>query len=109
MSLLRPICGFFPLPHHHAPLVGVELVRDRDHVAGHAVPSTGQRIAIANLDLGDAQIKKCMRHGRAFVSIKNVCVTLNATAMGAANATFGTALPESVELGAANVLARVVH
>jgi hypothetical protein len=83
------------------------------HVTGapylSAVVNGGQRAAIADLDLGDAQIRKYMRHGRAFVSIKNVGVTLNATAMGAVNTTFGTALPESVELGTANVLARVAH
>ncbi len=74
-----------------------------------AVVNGGQRLAIADLDLGDAQIKKYMKGGRAFVSIKNVGVTLNATAMGAVNATFGTALPDSVKLGTANVLARVAH
>lgn len=65
------------------------------------------RVAIADLDLGKADITKYVRHGRAFVSIKNVGVTLNATAMGAINSTFGVALPDSVFLGTANVLARV--
>ena len=74
-----------------------------------AVVNGGDRLAIANLDLGDAQIKKYTKRGRAYVSIKNVGVTLNSTAMGAVNATFGTALPDEVELGTANVLARVAR
>lgn len=83
------------------------------HVTGapylSAIVNGDKRLAIADLDLGDAQIKKYLRGGRAFVSIRNVGVTLNATAMGAINATFGTALPDSVKLGTANVLARVAH
>ena len=83
------------------------------HVTGKpylsAVVNGGKRLAIADLDLGDAQIKKYTRGGRAYVSIKNVGVTLNATAMGAINGTFGVALPDSVKLGTANVLARVAH
>jgi hypothetical protein len=74
-----------------------------------AIVNGGDRLAIATLDLGKAEIKKYTRNGRAFVSIKNVGVTLNATAMGALNATFGTALPDEVKLGTANVLARVAH
>jgi hypothetical protein len=74
-----------------------------------AVVNGGKRLAIADLDLGSAQIKKFTKAGRAYVSIKNVGVTLNATAMGAVNATFGTALPDSVKLGTASVLARVAH
>jgi hypothetical protein len=74
-----------------------------------AVVNGGDRLAIADLDLGDAQIKKYNKGGRAFVSIKNVGVTLNATAMGAVNGTFGTALPDNVKLGTANVLARVAR
>jgi hypothetical protein len=69
----------------------------------------GNRIAIANLDLGSADIKKFAKGGRAFVSIKNVGVTLNSTAMGAINSTFGTSLPSEVKLGTADVLARVAH
>ena len=42
-------------------------------------------------------------------AVKNVGVTLNATAMGAVNSTFGTALPDNVKLGTADVLARVAH
>jgi hypothetical protein len=83
------------------------------HVTGRpylsAVVNDGQRLAIADLDLGNAAIKKFTRGGRAFVSIRNVGVTLNATAMGAVNATFGTALPDNVKLGTANVLARVAR
>ena len=83
------------------------------HVTGapylSAVVNGGKRLAIADLDLGKAEIKKYTKGGRAFVSIKNVGVTLNATAMGAVNTTFGTALPDSVKLGTANVLARVAH
>ena len=74
-----------------------------------AVVNGGDRLAIADLDLGSAQIKKFTKGGRAFVSIKNVGVTLNATAMGALNATFGTALPDNVKLGTAAVLARVAR
>ena len=74
-----------------------------------AVVNGGDRLAIADLDLGDAQIKKYSKKGRAYVSIKNVGVTLNSTAMGAINATFGTALPDEVPLGTANVLARVAQ
>jgi hypothetical protein len=83
------------------------------HVTGKpylsAIVNGGKRLAIADLDLGDATINKYTKRGRSYVSIKNVGVTLNATAMGAVNATFGTALPDNVELGTANVLARVAH
>jgi hypothetical protein len=83
------------------------------HVTGSpylsAIVNGGDRLAIADLDLGSAQIKKFTKGGRAFVSIKNVGVTLNPTAMGAVNATFGTALPDKVKLGTANVIARVAH
>jgi len=74
-----------------------------------AVVNGGKRLAIADLDLGSAQIKKYTKGGRAYVSIKNVGVTLNSTAMGAVNATFGVSLPDSVKLGTADVLARVAH
>jgi len=74
-----------------------------------AVVNGGDRLNIADLDLGSAQIKKYARGGRAYVSIKNVGVTLNPVAMGAVNATFGTALPDEVKLGTANVLARVAR
>ena len=74
-----------------------------------AVVNGGKRLNIADLDLGSAQIKKFTKAGRAYVSIKNVGVTLNATAMGAVNATFGTTLPNNVKLGTADVLARVAQ
>jgi hypothetical protein len=74
-----------------------------------AVVNGGDRLKIADLDLDSAQIKKYTRGGRAYVSIKNVGVTLNPVAMGAVNATFGTALPDEVKLGTANVLARVAR
>lgn len=74
-----------------------------------AVVNNGDRLRIADLDLGDATIKKYNRRGRAYVRITNAGVTLNATAMGAINATFGTALPSAVDLGTAKVLARVSH
>jgi hypothetical protein len=69
----------------------------------------GARVEIATLDLGGAKIDKYMKGGRAYVSIKNVGVTLNATAMGAINSTFGTSLPSQVKLGTADVLARVAR
>jgi hypothetical protein len=83
------------------------------HVTGKpylsAVVNSGKRLAIADLSLGDAQIKKYIKGGRAYVSIRNAGVTLNATAMGAINGTFGVALPDRVELGTANVLASVAR
>ena len=89
------------------------LARFTIHVTGRpylsAVVNGGQRVAIADLDLGSATIKKFTRGGRFFVSIKNVGVTLNATAMGAVNSTFGTSLPDNVKLGTADVLARVAR
>ena len=74
-----------------------------------AIVNGGDRLEIATLDLGSADISKYMKNGRAYVSIKNVGVTLNATAMGALNSTFGTALPTEVKLGTADVLARAAH
>ena len=80
---------------------------------GRSVPdrrsSGGQRLAIADLDLGDAQIRKFTKGGRAYVSIRNVGVTLNATAMGAINSTFGVPFPTTSSSGTANVLARVAR
>ena len=69
----------------------------------------GPRVEIATLDLGNAKIKTFAKHGRTYRTVKDVGVTLNATAMGAINSTFGTALPENVKLGTADVLARVAH
>jgi len=74
-----------------------------------AVVNAGDRAVIASLDLSDARISRFMSHGRAFVRVGNVGVTLNATATGAINATFGVALPAEVPLGTASVLARVAR
>jgi len=74
-----------------------------------AVVNDGARLPIAELDLSNAKINRFMSHGRAFVRISNVGVTLNATATGAINSTFGVALPAEVPLGTASVLARVAH
>ena len=69
----------------------------------------GARLAIADLDLKNADIDRFMSHGRAFVRISNVGVALNATAIGAINTTFGTNLTAPVTLGTAKVLARVAR
>jgi len=74
-----------------------------------AVVNGKDRASIATLDLGSAKISKFTRHGRVFVKVANVAVTLNATATGAINATFHTALPTEVPLGTATVLARVAR
>ena len=69
----------------------------------------GARAEIATLDLSSAKITKFTKKGRAYVHIANVGVTLNATATGAINTTFGTHLPSAVKLGTADVLARVAR
>jgi hypothetical protein len=74
-----------------------------------AIVNGGARVEIATLDLGNAKIKTFAKHGRTYRTVKDVGVTLNATAMGAINSTFGTQLPDSVPLGTANVLARVAR
>ena len=74
-----------------------------------AIVNGGPRVEIATLDVGSAAIKTFTRHGRVYRSVKNVGVTLNATAMNAINSTFGTSLPSSVKLGTADVLARVAR
>ncbi len=84
-------------------------IRINDNPGLTAIVNGGDRVRIADLDLSSAKIDRYTRHGRAFVSIGNVGVTLNATAMGAINSTFGTALPDEVKLGTAKVLARVAH
>ncbi len=66
-------------------------------------------MVIADLDLGKAEIKTYTKKHRTYRTVKNVGVTLNATAMGAINGTFGTALPDNVLLGTANVWARVAR
>ena len=70
------------------------------------------RVSIADLDLSKKVVKTYVRNGRAFVKISNVGVTLNKTATDAIEATFfagANALPDTVKLGTANVLARVAH
>jgi hypothetical protein len=74
-----------------------------------AIVNGGSRVEIATLDLGNAKIKTFAKNGRIYRTVKDVGVTLNATAMGAINDTFGTSLPSSVKLGTADVLARVAR
>jgi len=74
-----------------------------------AIVNGGKRLSIAALDLSKAKIVRAAKHGRAFVSVSNVTVNLNATAVGAINATFGTSLAAPVDLGTANVLVRVAR
>ncbi len=68
-------------------------------------PRAGSRLSTS----ATPQIKTFTKNGRTYRTVKNVGVTLNATAMGAINSTFGTALPDNVKLGTANVLARVAR
>jgi hypothetical protein len=77
-----------------------------------AIVNAGPRLSIADLNLKNMVVKRYVRHGRAFVSIANVAVTLNKTATDAIEATFlggADVLPDNVPLGRANVLARVAH
>jgi len=74
-----------------------------------AIVNDGARVEIADLDLSQAEIKTFTKNHRIYRTVKNVGVTLNATAMGAINDTFGTSLPSSVKLGTADVLARVAR
>ena len=74
-----------------------------------AIVNDGARVEIATLELGNAEIKTYTKNHRIYRTVKNVGVTLNATAMGAINDTFGTSLPSSVKLGTADVLARVAR
>jgi hypothetical protein len=74
-----------------------------------AIVNGGPRVEIATLDLGNAEIKTYTKNHRIYRTVKNVGVTLNATAMGAINDTFGTSLPSEVKLGTADVLARVAR
>jgi hypothetical protein len=74
-----------------------------------AVVNADKRLTIAGLDLSKAKITRFARHGRSFVKVGNVSVNLNATAIGAVNATFGTTLTAPVHLGTANVLVRVAR
>jgi hypothetical protein len=73
-----------------------------------AIVNGGSRAAIATLDLGKAKITRFMSHGHTFVRVSYVGVSLNATAVGAINSTFGTHLTAPVKFGTARVLARVV-
>jgi hypothetical protein len=72
-----------------------------------AIVNGGSRATIADLDLSAATITRFVKHHRTFVSIADVGVALNDTAVGAVNATFGTGLTAPVALGSATVLARV--
>jgi hypothetical protein len=72
-----------------------------------AIVNGGKRLSIAGLNLSKAKIVRVMKHGHAYVSVSNVTVNLNTTAVGAINATFGTSLSAPVDLGTANVLVRV--
>jgi len=74
-----------------------------------AIVNGGPRVEIATLELGNAEIKTYTKNHRIYRTVKNVGVTLNATAMGAINDTFGTSLPSEVKLGTADVLARVAR
>ena len=77
-----------------------------------AVVNGEARVSIADLDLGSADIKKYMKTGRSYIRIANVGVTLNKTATDAIEATFfagADALPDTVKLGTATVLARVAR
>jgi hypothetical protein len=74
-----------------------------------AIVNDGARVEIADLDLSQAEIKTYTKNHRIYRTVKNVGVTLNTTAMGAINDTFGTSLPSEVKLGTAEVLARVAR
>lgn len=76
-----------------------------------AIVNDGARVKIAALDLGKAEIKTFVKNDRTYRTVKNVGVNLNATAIGAINATFGTALDTSrpLALGTADVWARVAR
>jgi hypothetical protein len=76
-----------------------------------AIVNGGKRLRVLELDLGNAAIKQYTRKGRTYVYISRVAVGLNDTAIGAVNATFGTALPtgDVIPFGTANVLARVAR
>jgi hypothetical protein len=71
----------------------------------------GPRLRVLELDLSGATIKQFNRNGRTFVSVMDVKVGLNDTAIGAINTTFGTALPKGsvIPFGTADVLARVAR
>ncbi len=105
--------GGLLLARYNAGWTALKLTDFRINVTGtpnlSAVVNGGGRAVIADLDLGKAEIKTYTKKHRTYRTVKNVGVTLNATAMGAINATFGTALPDNVFLGTANVWARVAR
>lgn len=85
-------------------------ITDAPHLT--AIVNGGPRLAIADLDLSAAEIKKYKKGTRQFIRIANVGVNLNKTATDAIEATFlggADALPDSVMLGKATVLARVAR
>lgn len=82
-------------------------IRITAHPFLSAVVNGGSRAAIADLDLSTAKITRFVSHGHAYVRIARVGVSLNSTAVGAINTTFGTNLAAPVKLGTATVLARV--
>jgi hypothetical protein len=89
-------------------LTGFTIVISKEpHIS--AVVNGGKRLPIASLDLSKDNIKRFARHGRSYVRVGNVSVNLNATAIGAVNATFDTTLTAPVHLGTANVLVRVAR
>jgi hypothetical protein len=77
-----------------------------------AVVNGADRVSIANLDLGNATIKRYSKNHRRYIQIANVGVTLNKTATDAIEATFfdgANVLPDNVKLGTATVVARVAR
>jgi hypothetical protein len=84
-------------------------IRITAHPFLSAVVNGGSRAAIADLDLSKAKITRWVTHRRAYVRIAGVGVSLNSTAVGAINTTFGTSLTAPVTLGTATVLARVAR
>jgi hypothetical protein len=74
-----------------------------------AIVNGKSRVAIADLDLSKKKVATYVSKHRAYVRISNVGVSLNATAVGAINDTFGTGLTAPVQLGKATVLARVAR
>jgi hypothetical protein len=74
-----------------------------------AVVNGGKRLTIATLDLSKAKIARVSKDGRTYVSVAGVTVDLNATAVGAINSTFGTALAAPIDHDTARVLVRVAR
>jgi hypothetical protein len=109
--------GGILLAHYTTPTTmptswqALSLTRFTIRVTAHpfltAVVNGKARAAIADLDLSTARITHFVRHHHTYVRIAGVGVALNATAVGAINATFGTTLAAPVTLGTATVVARV--